>query len=170
MNIQVRNVQKADVPAVVGLKIDGWKSAYAGIIDDDFLKDLDDSFAAQVARMEADYDSGGFIVAESEGEIVGFCRYASSNHFSPDQADVDCELLAIYVKSNLKYFGIGTRMFEYVVSEFKKQGKRKMILWCLKDNEPAKKFYTKMGGKIIGERTVELGDKKYLECGFEYNF
>ena len=170
MSILVRNVQKADIPAVVRLKIDGWKSAYKDIIDDDFLNGLDDSFNVQVARMEGDYNSGGFVVAESENEVVGFCRYAFDNHFSPDQDGVDCELLAIYVKPDLKYLGIGTKLFEHVVNEFKKQNKHKMILWCLKDNEPAKKFYAKMGGEIIRERTIELGDKKYLECGFEYNF
>ena len=44
-----------------------------------------------------------------------------------------------------------------------------MILWCLKDNEPSKKFYKKMGGKIIGERTFVIDDKNYYEVGFEYN-
>ncbi len=44
-----------------------------------------------------------------------------------------------------------------------------MILWCLKDNESSKKFYIKMGGKIIKERAIEIGEKEYLEVGFEYN-
>ncbi len=44
-----------------------------------------------------------------------------------------------------------------------------MILWCLKDNEPSKKFYTKIGGEIIKERTIEIEEKEYLEVGFEYN-
>ena len=44
-----------------------------------------------------------------------------------------------------------------------------MVLWCLKDNEPSKKFYTKMGGKIIAERNSELGNKQYKECCFEYD-
>ena len=43
-----------------------------------------------------------------------------------------------------------------------------MILWCLKDNKSSKKFYTKMGGKIIKEREVKIGDKIYVEIGFLY--
>lgn len=43
-----------------------------------------------------------------------------------------------------------------------------MILWCLKDNDPSKAFYTKMGGKMIEERKIEIGEKEYLEVGFEY--
>ena len=44
-----------------------------------------------------------------------------------------------------------------------------MILWCLKDNEASKKFYTKMGGKIICERPIAIGDKFYQEVCFLYN-
>ena len=77
--------------------------------------------------------------------------------------------MALYVKPNLKYKGIGTQLFQFVINEFKSKNKTKMILWCLKDNEPSKKFYTKMGGKIIKERAIEIGEKEYLEVGFEYN-
>lgn len=44
-----------------------------------------------------------------------------------------------------------------------------MILWCLKENEPSKKFYTKMGGKVIKEREFEISGKKYCEVGFIYS-
>ena len=44
-----------------------------------------------------------------------------------------------------------------------------MILWCLKDNEPSKKFYTKMGGKIIKEREISMGENDYKEICFLYS-
>ena len=44
-----------------------------------------------------------------------------------------------------------------------------IILWCLKDNEPSKKFYTKMGGEIIKEKVITIGEKEYPEIGFRYN-
>jgi len=49
------------------------------------------------------------------------------------------------------------------------KNKTKMILWCLKDNEPSKRFYTKMGGEIVKERTIKIGEKEYLEVGFIYS-
>lgn len=39
-----------------------------------------------------------FIVAELHNEVVGFCRYVDSNKFTQDMLDVDCELLALYVR------------------------------------------------------------------------
>ena len=113
--------------------------------------------------------TNGFIVAVLNDEVVGFCRYTFDNIFSPEIEKADCELCALYVKPELKYSGIGTKMFNYVVNEFKKKNKSKMILWCLKDNEPSKKFYTKMGGKIIKEKETIIGDIQYQECCFEYS-
>ena len=60
-------------------------------------------------------------------------------------------------------------MFRYVKNEFAEKGKQKMIIWCLKDNNASRKFYTKMGGKIIGERFTEIGDKLYPEVCFLYH-
>ena len=91
------------------------------------------------------------------------------NSFLPEIENADCELSVIYVRPDFKYCGIGTKLFNYVTNEFKNKNKSTMILWCLKDNEPSKKFYTKMGGKIIAERNSELGNKQYKECCFEYD-
>ncbi len=45
-----------------------------------------------------------------------------------------------------------------------------MVVWYLKDNESAKKFYLKMGGKIQKKKLVKIGEKEYQEAGFIYNF
>lgn len=168
MDIIIRNVKKEDLPSVVDIKITGWQAAYKGIIDDDYLNNLTNERETNIAKMEKNYMKNGFIVAEINGEVVGFCRYIFDNSFSKEINDIDCELGAIYVRPDLKYSGIGTKMFNYVLNEFKSNKKTKMVLWCLKDNEPSKKFYSKMGGKIVKEKNVDIGNKQYIECCFEY--
>ena len=39
-NIKVRNIKKEDIPQVVNIQICGWKSAYKGIIDDNYLANM----------------------------------------------------------------------------------------------------------------------------------
>lgn len=107
-------------------------------------------------------------MAEIEEEIVGFCRYIDNNTYTPNMLEIDCEIVALYVKSELKYNGIGTKLFEFVMKEFRSKNRTKMIIWCLKDNEPSRKFYAKMGGVIEKEKVVEIGKKEYLEVGFVY--
>lgn len=166
-NLIVRNIEEKDIPSVVDIQIDGWKSAYKGIVDNNILNSMNRN--ERIEKRKNDYKQNGFIVAELNSQIVGFCRYIDSNKFTPNISNIDCELLALYVKPNLKYNGIGTRLFQFVKNEFKSKNKTKMILWCLKDNEPSKKFYTKMGGEIVKERTIKIGGKEYLEVGFIYS-
>jgi hypothetical protein len=45
-----------------------------------------------------------------------------------------------------------------------------MYIWVLAEN-PAKKFYEKMGGRYIMQQEIEIGDKKFIESayGWELN-
>ena len=80
-------------------------------------------------------------------EIVEFIRYIFSNEFSSDY-DVDCKVSALYVKTSLKENGIGTKLLNHVMDEFRKEDKKKMILWCLSTNESSIHFYEKMEENI----------------------
>ena len=166
MRITIRNISEEDIPAVVDIQVEGWKIAYKGIIDDEFFSLLDKE--KQIERRKKDYKDGPFIVAIVNNQIVGFCRYYDSV-LSADGECFDCELMALYVKPELKNQGIGKVMFNYVVNDLKSKGKKKMILWCLKDNHPSRNFYERMGGTIVGEHGIEIGEKIYQEVGFGYN-
>lgn len=166
-NIVIRNVTENDIPSIADIQINGWKTAYKGIIDDAFLNSV--NLNEKTKFFKNTYKNGGFAAAELENEVVGFCRYFDNNDFSHDIQNVDCEITALYIKPDLKYNGIGTKLFRFVTDEFKIKNKTKMILWCLKDNEPSKKFYTKMGGRIIKERVIAIGESNYIEVGFIYD-
>lgn len=166
-NIIIRNVKKVDLWSVSSIVVEGWKSAYKGIIDNEFLDSLkvEDNYN----RRLKDYQENGFIVAEIDNEVVGFCRYTINNLFSQEEKDIDCELCAIYVKPNLKRQGIGKALFNYVIQEQKKNNNKNMILWCLKENHNSRRFYEKMGGNLYGEKEIEKGGKKYKEVGYRYD-
>jgi hypothetical protein len=40
-----------------------------------------------------------------------------------------------------------------------------MIVWVLKEN-PYYRFYEKLGGQYVGEQSIEIGGKKYIEKAF----
>ena len=106
-NIIIRNVAEKDIPSVADIQVNGWKTAYKGIIDDAILNVMNKE--EKIERFKVNYQKNGFIVAELENKVVGFCRYIDNNEFTPDMQDIDCEITALYVKPNLKYNGIGDR-------------------------------------------------------------
>ena len=107
-----------------------------------------------------------YIVAELKREIVGFCRYTLN--YSKSDENANGEIIALYVKPNLKYNGIGTKMFSYVMNEFKENGSHRIVWGCLKENFSSRKFYEKMGGKVYTEKWFERGEKEYKEVFYEY--
>lgn len=165
--INITKVKKEDLRAVAEIAVNGWKTAYRGIIDDEFLDNL--SIEENYQKRLKDYNENGFVVAELNNEIVGFCRYRTGNYYKNQYANVDCEISALYVKPEYKGNGIGKRLVNYVINEFKENGYIQMILWCLKDNYPSRAFYEKMGGIYCGENIIERGNKKYKEVGYIYN-
>lgn len=167
--VVIRKMKKEDVKGVVSIHINGWRTAYRGIIDADYLDDMD------VDAKQYDYQNRvkdkeeNILVAEQNQKIVGFCRYAEDNRFSKQNTDIDCEVVALYIDYEHKRQGIGTKLFSAVREKMIEKGKRKMIVWCLEKNEPAKQFYQKMGGKAGQEKKACIGGKEYKGIGFLFD-
>jgi ribosomal protein S18 acetylase RimI-like enzyme len=138
------------------IKIDGWKEAYKGIIDDDYLAKF--SYEEQEKKYIASFDEykDKVLVILKDDVVIG---YAS---LKLDEG----ELESLYLKPEFKGKGIGTILFFKVCSYFKEKGFKKMILWCLSDNIKALNFYQKLGCKKIGNKDALIGDKYYKEEGY----
>ena len=162
--IKIKNIRKEDIETVAKIKIDGWKNSYKGIVDGSFLDFLDTK--KETEKLINNYNENGFIVATDNNEIVGFCRYSEVL----DESDsIDCEIRALYVKTQLKRKGIGRELVKYAIKEFKRLGKNKMIIWCLEENYPSRAFYEKMGGKFFDKKTTKFGDKDYWLVAYVYD-
>ena len=61
-----------------------------------------------------DYNENNFVVAELNGEIVGFCRFRFENVYNEKFPEIDCELCALYIKPDYKGKGIGKKLINYV--------------------------------------------------------
>ena len=163
-DIIIRKAHIEDIKEVANIAVSGWKEAYRGIIEEEYLNNM--SVEETYQKIKGGYQENKYIVAELKSEIVGFCRYTSN--YSKSDENADGEIIALYVKPELKYNGIGTKMFSYVMNEFKENGKHRIVLGCLKENYPSRKFYEKMGGKVYTEKWFERGNKEYKEVFYKY--
>lgn len=168
MNIVIRKATIDDAEKVAKIKIEGWKTAYRGIIDDNFLDNMD--INEEIEKRKNNIENGvDIIVAELNNEIVGFCLYRNYIKNLKNYPNANCELSSLYVKSSLKRKGIGTKLMKYVIQKLQSQGKTQMILSCLKQNYPSRVFYEKRGGKLIKTEKITFGDKEYEEVIYEYD-
>lgn len=54
------------------------------------------------------------------------------------------------------------------IDAFRAAGKRRMIVWCLKENREARRFYERMGGEAHGMGTHRWGDRDYDMVSYLY--
>ena len=157
--ILIRKAEKDDAFQIAQILVEDWKTAYRGIIDDAYLDSLNVSerYEREVRRYE------NYTVAAIGKEVLGL----SWNALSGD-GEADCEIIALYVRHTVKRSGIGKALFQNAVEIFRASCRKKMIVWCLKDNNEARKFYEKMGGIVYKPGTHEWGNREYEMISYLY--
>ena len=158
--IIVRKAEKEDVRQIAEILVEDWQKAYRGIIDSDFLDSMsvDQRYEIEVKRYQK------YVVATDGNEILGYAWL----EMTEDEA-ADCEIIALYVRYSKRNNGIGKRLFQNAVRYFRESGKKKMIIWCLKENTESRKFYEKIGGKEFKTGSHNWGGKDYEMISYLYD-
>ena len=165
-NILIRKAKYEDIEQIVDINIEDWKKVYRGIIDDVILDNLNRK--EKIEKWKKHYNLENVIVVEQDEEILGYCRYDDNAVYQ--NTDIDSEIMAIYVRYNKIACGIGEKLVKYVMNDLKNKNKSKMVIWCLQKNENARRFYEKMGGKLLQEEKYLIKDgKRYKEVGYVYD-
>ena len=156
----VRKAEKEDVRQIAEILVEDWQKAYRGIMDSDFLDSMnvDQRYEIEVKRYEK------YVVAAKGSEILGYAWLETA-----DDGESDCEIIALYVRYSARKNGIGKCLFQYAERYFREAGKQKMIIWCLKDNDEARKFYEKAGGKEYRTGYHNWGGREYEMISYLYD-
>ena len=165
-NLIIRKTKYEDIEQIVDINIKDWKKIYKGIIDNEILENLNRE--EKIRKWKEHYNIENTIVAEENGIILGYCRYTDNAVY--ENTDIDSEIIALYVDYSKLRHGIGKKLVEYVKEDLRNKNKIKMVIWCLEKNENARKFYEKMGGKLLpNKKYFEKEGKKYKEVGYIFN-
>lgn len=77
------------------------------------------------------------------------------------------EIYSIYIEDNNQKKGYGTKLIKYCFNIFKKEGYKRVIIRCLKENT-ANEFYQKIGGKIVELESSNIHGIDITECVYEF--
>ena len=158
--IIVRKAEKEDVMQISEILVEDWQKAYRGIIADDFLDSMsaENRYEIEVRR----YDK--FLVAADGDEILGYAWLEAAG-----DETADCEIIALYVRYAKRNNGIGKLLMQHAVRYFRETGKKKMIIWCLRENHESRRFYEKVGGKEFRTGSHNWGGKEYEMISYLYD-
>ncbi|MFF3402734.1 GNAT family N-acetyltransferase [Streptomyces sp. NPDC002659] len=145
MDVRVRDMTLEDVEAVATIRVRGWQFAYDGLMPASYLDAM--SVEEDAARRREFLTKGGAVmtnvVAEQDGTVVGWgCFGPSRDEGRP--AGV-CELYAIYVLPDRVSTGVGRALMDELTGRAEADGFERMLLWVLKENDRARRFYGKAG-------------------------
>ncbi|MEV4994554.1 GNAT family N-acetyltransferase [Streptomyces niveus] len=165
MDLLVRAMTADDCDAVAAVRIGGWRWAYAGLMPQAYLDamSVEENAADQRARLNGSTDSRVVnVVAERAGAVVGWgclgpCR-------DPDVPNNSGEL---YVRPEHVSTGVGRALARTLVERAAVDGFSSLVLWVLKENDRARRFYEKAGFTPDGaEEPFDVGGASVPEVRY----
>lgn len=159
MTMIIRKATADDVRQIASIIVEDWQTAYRGIIDSDFLDamSVEKQYGVEINRYH------DFVVTVEGQEVLGYAWHALM-----EDTVADCEVIALYVRYSLRKKGIGRKLLLHAMDTFRAAGKKRMIIWCLRDNAEARRFYERMGGKEGALSSHQWGNKDYELVSYLY--
>jgi len=158
MEITIRKILPEEAREYALLADACWKSAYTGIMPEEFLRSREDEQFEQ--RVEKYREALGgfecdFYFAEYWERNVGILGIRKSR--DEDKPDTG-EIMAIYLIEEFWNKGFGKELLKLALEALKSMGHSEITLWTLEENSRARRFYERNG-------FVHDGAKKEMEFG-----
>jgi GNAT superfamily N-acetyltransferase len=149
--VTLREAGLQDVPAIVALQARSWRTAYRGMVDDEFLDaiPMDKWIESWRTHFFGGRGRTRCFVAELDRRIIGFAG-AGAAEPADDLDDSVGELHTIYTDEAYYGQGIGQRLMAAALDHLAGSGFSVAILWVLEANQRGRRFYEAGGWKADG--------------------
>jgi GNAT superfamily N-acetyltransferase len=154
MDLLVRLALLEDAAAIASVEVASWRGAYRGLMPDAFLDRLsrDDKTESWHRNLLKHQHTGQkrVVVAESDEEVIGFARVGPVG----DEGKVGLVYL-LYVLPEHWGRGAGKALMEAAMEQLRELGMNEAVLWVLRDNHRARRFYEGLGWRADGRASAE---------------
>ncbi|MGI8696636.1 MAG: GNAT family N-acetyltransferase [Mycobacteriales bacterium] len=152
MTVRIRPGVPADVHAVARVRTLSWQAAYAGIVTQPALDAMDPEVTAARWGERGFAQAGPTVdVADGDaGEVLGFVmtgayRAEQDDPIEPAGPPGAGEVWAIYVLPECLSTGVGRALLDSGLARLAEQHLDPVLLWVLRDNRRARRFYQRAG-------------------------
>ena len=153
--MRVRNAVPDDAEAIARVQVRSAQRGFAGIFSAEALATLDPEPRVALWRERLP------LVAEEEGEIVGFA------HVGPSDEEPVGEVYRLFVLPERWGTGIGRALIERALDQLRAVGFSEATLWVHADNPRARRFYEAGGWRLDGsEKELEQFDIRVTEVRY----
>lgn len=144
-DLVLRSALLSDAPAIGRVHCRAWRETYTGLLPDAMMSRLSEERSTEIFRREG---CCNLLVAELDGETVGFCGYGPWRGTAPDPTLG--EIVGLYVLQKAQHRGIGTRLLQSALDTLQTGGSIRAALWVLDSNAHAIGYYVSRGFRETG--------------------
>jgi GNAT superfamily N-acetyltransferase len=141
----------ADCDRVAEIRVGGWRSAYRGLIPQSYLAGLsveEDAERRRTYLSQGDGSVVNLVAEDAGGELLGWACHGP--YREGEVRTEDAELYAIYVHPRHVGQGAGRALLTESVARCSAAGHGRLLLWVLKENGRARRFYERAGFRADG--------------------
>jgi diamine N-acetyltransferase len=166
--ISIRRPSVADARMIKDLAVRTFHDAFWETNSPENMESyMDQAFALDKLQEEMADPQATFLVAEVEGEAVGYAKiYAGSPpecvRHRPAQ-----EIVRLYVDRRFHGSGVARALMDACLDEAARAGCRGVFLGVWELNPRAQAFYRKYGFEIVGDHVFQMGDEAQTDFWME---
>lgn len=168
----LRSATPDDAAAIARVRVDAWQTTYRGIVPQAFFDEVHarDGFGPHLAAQLSDPSTGvEAVVAQVGGVLVGYAIIGpervrlthgagASAATTTTSGQARGEVYAIYLLEQAQGRGMGRQLLREAERRLGNMGHADAVLWMIEANQPARRFYERMGWTLTGKRQVhDLG-------------
>ncbi len=176
--ISIRRARAGDAQGIAAVHVAAWRSAYAGILSDEYLANLSETrLAAFYARAILDRREGHavFVATASGGDqprdatagdaaVVGFASGGRARRSGLAAGEVE----TLYVLDDFRERGLGRRLMRAMAAHLRAIGCNSAMAWVLREN-PSRFFYTRIGGRLVMQDVVNVAGQGVIQVAMVWN-
>lgn len=152
----VRHATMEDISRIAEIIVFGKRMAYRTIFQNDYFSFNELQVMPIVDEFRTKPELIDNFLVYDDGIVRGVINRVNK--------EAETEICEFYVEPFFKRSGIGGELMRALVEEAKAEGKKRIFLWVIKENLPARSFYEKNGFVPTGEEMLIEGTDKLDMC------
>ncbi len=146
--MEIRIARPDDAPALAEVLALSWSEAYGALISPEILaRNVDPAVRLRSIKTRFSLGVETFVLASADGRAAGMATLCPAR-------DTECpgfgEIVAFYTRKADWGSGLAVQLMAFSLDCLQKQGFSQVLLWVLRDNGRARRFYEKCGFSADG--------------------
>ena len=161
--VAVRASTAEDSTALSTLYREAWRNAYRGIIPGVALERM--LAHRGPAWWRGVHEAGGCVlVVDLGGEPIGYATTGPARSAARGLG----EIYELYLRPDCQGVGLGRRLFEASRQRLREGGRSRLVVWALRENTIACRFYRAMHGREFARSSERIGGISLQKVGFAW--